>query len=255
MSRWGEASASRRLLLSTAGLLLLLGLWQLGAMLVHEIVIAPPLDAFAALAKMMGTARFWQTSWLTAQRALAGIGLGFTAGFSLGLIAGFNRDLRDILEPLRWMVMSISPVIVVVLAMLWFGMGTPMVVFIAAVLLAPIVYVNTVKGLEMVNEQLVEMADVYRLRWLQKLRHVYIPALAGPLAAAMTIVVTMGMRMIVLAELLGANAGIGHEISFARTDLDTPALFAWVVVTLALVGIAEYLVFKPLEGYLLRWRP
>ncbi len=70
----------------------------------------------------------------------------------------------------------------------------------------------------------------------------------------MTIVVTAGMRMIVLAEVLGTNSGIGYEFSFAKTDMNTPEVFAWVIVTLVFVGIAEYLIFKPIENYLLRWR-
>ena len=245
---------SKKFIFSVLGILLLLGIWQIGAFFMHEIIIASPIQAFTALFDMFATERFWNASWITAQRAIAGIFLGGIAGFGLGIFAGLNENIKNLLEPMRWMIMSISPVIVVVIAMLWFGMGTEMVIFIAAILLSPIVYVNTLKGIEMVDEKIIEMADVYKFPISKKLKHVYIPALIGPLSAAMTIVVTSGMRMIVLAEVLGTNSGIGYELSFARTDLNTPELFAWVVVTLVFVGIAEYLIFKPIENYLLRWK-
>ena len=245
---------SKKFVYSSLGFVLLIALWQVAALLIHEIIIASPLQAAKALINMFGTERFWEATFITSQRAFVGILLGGSVGFILGIFAGLNENIKNLFEPLRWMIMSISPVIVVVVAMLWFGMGTQMVIFIAALLLSPIVYINTIKGIEMVDEKIIEMADVYKYNIFQKLWHVYIPALIGPLSAAMTLVITAGMRMIVLAEVLGTNSGIGYEFSFTRTDLNTPEMFAWVIVTLAFVGIAEYLLFKPIENYFLRWK-
>lgn len=249
-----EYLKTKKFIYSVLGLVLLLALWQFASLMMHEIMIASPYDAFKALFKMFGTERFWEASWVTAQRALAGVLIGGFAGFILGILAGLNENIKNLFEPMRWMIMSISPVIVVGIAMLMFGMGTQMVIIIAAILLAPIVYVNTIKGIAMVDDNIIEMANVYKFSISKKLTHIYIPALVGPLSAAMTIVVTAGMRMIVLAEVLGTNSGIGYEFSFAKTDMNTPEVFAWVIVTLVFVGIAEYLIFKPIENYLLRWR-
>ncbi len=249
-----EYLKTKKFIYSVLGLVLLLALWQFASLMMHEIMIASPYDAFKALFRMFGTERFWEASWVTAQRALAGVLIGGFAGFVFGILAGLNENIKNLFEPMRWMIMSISPVIVVGIAMLMFGMGTQMVIIIAAILLAPIVYVNTIKGIEMVDENIIEMANVYKFSIRKKLAHIYIPALVGPLSAAMTIVVTAGMRMIVLAEVLGTNSGIGYEFSFAKTDMNTPEVFAWVIVTLVFVGIAEYLIFKPIENYLLRWK-
>ena len=245
---------TKKFIFSVLGLVLLLALWQFASLMIHEIMIASPYDAIKALFKMFRTERFWEASWVTAQRLLAGVLIGGFVGFILGILAGLNENIRYMFEPIRWMIMSISPVIVVGIAMLIFGMGTKMVIIIASILLAPIVYVNTIKGIAMVDNNIIEMANVYKFSIREKLIHIYIPALIGPLSAAMTIVVTAGMRMIVLAEVLGTNSGIGYEFSFAKTDMNTPEVFAWVIVTLVFVGIAEYLIFKPIENYLLRWK-
>lgn len=245
---------SKQFLFSFLGILLLLVLWQITSMLMSEIMIASPLQSFASLFEMFARERFWEATWITAQRMFSGVLIGGFVGFVLGIMAGLNTNIKNLLEPMRWMIMSISPVIVVGIAMMWFGMGTPMVVFIASALLSPIVYVNTIMGITMVDEKVIEMANVYKFSLLQKLKHIYIPALVGPLSAAMTIVVTVGMRIIVLAEVMGTNSGIGYEFSFARTEMNTPEIFAWVVVTLVFIGIAEYLIFKPMENYLLRWK-
>ncbi len=245
---------SKQFIFSVLGILLLLTIWQIASLTMHEIMIASPLQALEALSKMMSTGRFWEASIISAERMAIGILLGGSLGFILGIIAGLNENIKNLLEPTRWMIMSISPVIVVSIAMMWFGMGTQMVVSIAAFLLSPIVYVNTIKGITMIDEKIIEMANVYNFSLTQKLRHIYIPALAGPLSAAMTIVITTGMRMIILAEVLGSNSGIGYEFSFSKAEMNTPDVYAWVIVTLIFVGITEYLVFKPMENYLLRWK-
>lgn len=245
---------SKQFIFSISGILLLLAIWQAASMTMHEIMIASPVDAFNALFNMFSINRFWEASFTSAQRMVMGITIGGLIGFILGIIAGLNENIKNLLEPTRWMIMSISPVIVVSIAMMWFGMGTQMVVTIAAFLLSPIVYVNTIKGIEMVDEKVIEMTDVYNFSLLQKLKHIYIPALTAPLSAAMTIVVTSAMRLIVLAEVLGTNSGIGYEFSFSKTEMNTPEIFAWVIVTLIFVGITEYLFFKPMENYLLRWK-
>ncbi len=245
---------SKQFIFSMLGILLLLLMWQVASLSMHEIMIASPIQALGALVEMFSRTTFWSACGITAQRMVLGILLGGFIGFLLGVVAGLNENIKNLFEPTRWMIMSISPVIVVSIAMMWFGMGSEMVVSIASFLLSPIVYVNTIKGIEMVDENIIEMADVYNFSLLQKLKHIYIPALVGPLSAAMTIVVTAGMRMIVLAEVLGTNSGIGYEFSFSRADMNTPEIFAWVIVTLVFVGIAEYLIFKPIENYLLRWR-
>ena len=153
---------SNKFIYSVLGVFLLLGVWQIGSMFMYEIMLATPLQAFKELFKMVQTDVFWFACWITAKRAFAGVLLGGIVGFVFEIFAGLNENIRSLFEPIRWMVMSVSPIIVVGIAMIWFGMGTEMVIFIAAFLLSPIVYVNTIKGIEMVDEKIVGMANVYK---------------------------------------------------------------------------------------------
>ena len=245
---------SRRFFLSFLGVIVLIAGWHILSLFLDSIVLASPLDTFSSLIRMIGTMRFWGHLWTSFCRIITGIFFGSFAGFLLGLLAGLYRDIKHFLEPLRWTLMSVPAVVVVVMAMLWFGMGSTMVVFITALLLAPIVYVNTVKGLEMVEKNIVEMARVYNFSLWLTVRHVYIPAITGPLASAMVVVVGMGVRIVILAEVMGTSEGIGHALSLTRSSLETPALFAWVMVCIGIVGFLEYVVLRPVEDYVLRWK-
>lgn len=242
------------LLCKVAGFLCLLALWQFAASQMSSMVLASPRDSIKALVGLAGNGHFWQTLGVSLVRLTLALAIGGTIGFLLGLWSGRNLYVRQFLAPFRWLLMSIPPVIVVLMAMLWFGMGDTMVVFITVLLLSPSIYVNTQKGVEQISPTWLELAHIYRFTWLQRLEKVYIPAISAPLCAALVIICCKGVRIIVLAEVLGANNGLGYELANARGNFDISELYAWVTTSLLLVALLEFMVFQPLQDRLLSWQ-
>jgi NitT/TauT family transport system permease protein len=138
--------------------------------------------------------------------------------------------------------------------MLWFGMGSTMVIVISALFLSPVVYVSTVKGMESLDQDILEMAQVYRFSLFRKIKDVFLPSITAPLCSALVLVVCGGVRVAILAEVMGANEGIGARLASARVNLDIPEVFACVLLCLILVSVLEFLLLSPLQNYLLRWR-
>lgn len=236
------------------GLACLLLLWQLATWSLGELAIASPGQTFRAFFRILPSQFFAENFLVTLKRLFLGAGIGSLAGFLLGILAGLYRDVRDFLELFIWILMSVPPVVVTVLGMLWFGMGSYMVVFIVALMLVPFVYISVVKGMELVDEKLIEMSDIYQYRFSMKLWHLYVPAISAPLLAAMNIVVGNGIRVVVLAELLGALDGIGYAVGITRSNLEVAELFAWVLATLLIVAFFQYIILKPAQTYFLRWK-
>lgn len=250
----GKKFLSRERILTVLGFLFLLTGWQVLSLNMHEIILASPVQAISALWGMLGTPYLTDNFLLTLKRISTGIVIGGLTGFILGLAAGLNRDIKCLLEPLRWLIMSVPPIIVVVLAMLWFGMGSTMAIFIVAVLVSPNVYINTAKGIEMVDKTLVEMSHLYKFNLFMLIKHVYTPAIIGPLSAAVVLVTCQGARVVVMAELLGANDGIGYALGVTRSNLEIPQLFAWVLTSLAIVAVFEFILFRPVQNHFMRWK-
>ncbi len=245
---------NRERVLTAVGFLLLLIGWQIMAIYMHEIILASPLQAISAFWHMVGTPYWNEHFFLTLKRVTTGLIFGGSAGFILGIAAGLNKDIKCLLEPLRWLIMSVPPIIVVVLAMLWFGMGSTMAIFIVAVLVAPTVYINTARGIEMVDKNLVEVSHLYKFPFPMLIKDVYTPAIIGPLSAAVVMVTCQGARVVVMAELLGANDGIGYALGVTRSNLEIPQLFAWVLTTLAIVAVFEFVLFRPIHNHFMRWK-
>ena len=106
----------------------------------------------------------------------------------------------------------------------------------------------------MLDPALVEMAAVYRLRPWQRLWHLYVPHLAAPLTAALLIATCGGVRVVVMAEVLGADSGAGFALANARSTFDSGELYAWALLLLLLVAVLEFSVQQPLQRRLTRWQ-
>ena len=247
-------SPVRRISLVSAGILLLLLGWHFSAVRLGELVMATPQQAWSGMLDILASPGARQQLMISVGRMAEGILLGCVIGVVLGVAAGFSRTVRMLLLPLRWFLMAIPPIVLVVLAMLWLGLGGTLVVFITATLLTPGVYVNTEKAVRMVDPRLLEMARVYRFSLWQRLIRLYIPAIAAPLSAALLIALCSGVRIVVMAEVLGSENGIGYEIAAARSNFDSYQLYGWVLIVLLLVGVSEWLILRPLQYRLTRWQ-
>lgn len=196
-------------ILYVLGLLSLLAIWQLLASQLNAMILASPLETLLKLLELLERVSFWQQLFVTLIRLCYALTIACFIGFSLGLAAGRHAWLKYYLAPFRWLLMSIPPVIVVLLAMLWFGMGSTMVIFITVLLLTPTVYINTQKAVEQIDHHWLELAQVYNFSWFQRLSKVYIPAISAPLCSTLIIVCCNGVRIVVLAEVLGSHQGVG----------------------------------------------
>nr|MCR4942568.1 ABC transporter permease subunit [Campylobacter sp.] len=94
----------------------------------------------------------------------------------------------------------------------------------------------------------------YKLGLNKKIRYLYIPALTPFVLGALSMAFSLGVKVVVLAELLGANDGIGARIADARVMLDTTNVLAYVVLIIALIALLDYFIIKPLEILLMPWR-
>ncbi|NLC37212.1 MAG: ABC transporter permease subunit [Alcaligenaceae bacterium] len=239
---------------SVAGVLLILLAWHAAAKAMGPMMMATPLQTLQAVPRLMQSPHFMEHAGASLMRIGLGVSTGCALGFVLGILAGHSSRLRGLLEPLRWLLMSIPPVIVVVLAMLWFGLGSPMVIFMTVLMMSPGMYVNTVKGMLQIDRQLTEMTQVYRFGFWRRLRHLYLPALTAPLTAALLIATAGGVRLVVMAEVLGAESGAGYALANARSTFDTAELYAWVLLILLLVAMLEFLLLQPLQRRLGKWK-
>jgi NitT/TauT family transport system permease protein len=155
---------------------------------------------------------------------------------------------------MRWGIMTVPVIVISLLAMLWFGMGSIQVVFATALITMPTNYVSTLEGMLAVDARLIEMSRVFRIPLQLRMSQIYMPGIGSAAMAGLTLASGIGVRASILAEFIGARNGVGHQLFLSWTFLDTPSLFAWILVTFGLLGLVEFGILKPVRDRLTRWK-
>jgi len=227
--------------------------WEFSAVSMPGVV--PRLGAVgSSLLLLAQTGELWRQLGVSLQRSMAGLSFGAALGLLLGAVAGFCKPVYYVLKPLIGALLSSPAVVVVMLAMMWFGVGSFMIVFVTALFTVPVLYVSVVEGMELIDAEILEMAAVFRMSKWTLWWNIYLPALATAVLTGLTFAAGTAFRKTVMAELLGSNDGIGYAMAMTRFNLDVARLFAWVAVCLCVGGVIQRAMVKPVAGYLRRWR-
>ena len=226
-----------------------LAVWWLAALAVGKSLLIPaPPEVVRTLGALVVSAPFWRYTGLTLLRITLGLLIGIAAGVVTAVLTSRSALLYALLAPAVRVVRATPVASFIILVLLWVAKGRVPAV-IAGLVVLPIVWENTTAGLRSVDPSLMEMARVYRFTRLDTLRHVVLPAMLPSLSAAVCTAIGLAWKSGVAAEVLCLpQAAIGTQVYHSKLYLDTPALFAWTIVVVALSMTLEQLARRLLLG-------
>ena len=228
--------------------------WQLAAWAIDaRIILVGPLEVLARLASLATTGEFWASVGLSLGRIALGLVLGIAAGVVLAVAASRVRILRELLAPLVGALKAVPVASFVILVLLWVSSSSLSIV-IAWIMAFPIVYANVLEGIEQTDPQLLEMADVFDVRPLDRLRLIYLSQVLPYFRVAVSLALGLSWKAGIAAEVIGLpDLTIGEHLYDAKVYLDTPDLFAWTVAIVVVSVALEALVGRALDAALARW--
>jgi NitT/TauT family transport system permease protein len=233
----------RKALQSLLILLFWLGIWQAASMLIgQELLIPAPLTVLHRLSALSQTTYFWRSIAATLLRVLAGYLLGIAAGSLLGALTWRFGFVRRLLHPLLLVVRSTPVSSFIILVLLW--IATDLVpVFISLLMVLGIFWQNIFEGLDSLDHDLLEMAQVYRLSFSQRLHAIYLPSLRPFFSSAALASLGLAWKSGVAAEVLcHPKFSMGKALYDAKIYLETADLFAWTAMIVFLSMLLEKLV-------------
>ncbi len=229
-------------LLTLASVLLAIFVWQTLAVLYDKPFILPtPLKVFGRLGELLLTNTFWLSVGNSLLKISLGTLLGVFCGFAAGVISALSTTARGLLSPPFSMVRATPVACFIILA--WVIIGSKdLPIFISALMVAPLMLTGTLKGLESADPALLEVAKVYLMSPWQKVRLCYLPALAPHFSTAMLNSIGLAWKAGIAAEIIvKTNNSIGYAIWDAKDwSSDTPALYAWTLVVMAISLVCEW---------------
>ena len=209
-----------------------LAAWQALALLVHNpVLLVGPWETLLALIQMLPTAEFRRGVGGSLFHILGGFLLGAALGFGLGLLSYARPFLRDLLSPVIGVMKAVPVVSFVVLVLIWAG-SRGLSLYVTAAVVFPLLYLNTLEGLRGTDPRLLELAEVYRMKYPARLRGIYLPQLRPQLLGALELAVGMAWKSGVAAEVIGQPVGsLGNSLYRAKIYLETDKVLAISAVT------------------------
>ena len=223
--------------------LLWLLVWQAASMaLDSDILLVSPLRVVATLLALLPTARFWASLLGSMARILGGFFLAAALGTLLAALAARFKRVEEWLAPPVLAMKTVPVASFVILALIWFG-SRNLSVFIALVMVFPVIYTNVLAGVRAADRELAEMARVFRIPLLRRIRCITLPQVAPYFRAGCALGLGLCWKAGVAAEVIGMPSGsIGEKLYQAKIYLETPDLFCWTLtIVLLSVGCEKLL--------------
>lgn len=237
-------AAGRRLLMGTISIGFALLLWHLSVgTLFNPALVPTPEQTLSKAWRMMLTGELFMHVAVSMRRVLVGYVVGCVVGIAVGALIGRVRIVRELADPMLELIRPISPVAIVPLAMLWFGIGELSKFFVIIYATVIIVLLNTAAGVSRTPVTRIRAARCLGASEYEVFVKIILPSAVPYVLTGMRVALGFSFMGIVAAELIGASEGLGFLIMNSQMLLQTDQLFVGLL-SLGVVGLVVDRIFR-----------
>lgn len=231
----------RHLIILCSSLLLLL-LWQLGAVLIDSQILLPSVGpVLSALARLAAAPPFSLHIGSTVLRAVESFFIIVVSATVLGIAAGRSPFFSLMLRPLVQVLKAVPVMSVILLAFIWFSSGT-VPLFSAFLMGFPVMFVQIEQAFVHLDRKTGEMCDLYDFSPALKIRHFVIPSLIPHFITGARTTLSMVWKVVIAAEVLTVPTyGVGAQMHLAQVQLETEYVLSWTLVAVLLTAAGDLL--------------
>lgn len=221
--------------------------------LVNPFLFPAPSKVIAATWELIQDPTYWSSLRATATETILGFFIGTGVGATLGAAIAMIPFLRRGFQPYVILFQSLPKTALAPTFLLWFGFGmASKIVHAAAIAFFPVL-VNTIAGLDSLNENPQLLMRSYGAKKSQLLMKVSIPHALPTVMAGVKTAMSLALVGAIVSEFIGAREGIGYLIHFYSFRFRIDYVFA-LLFTLAILGLFLYWVLDMLDRRLIFWR-
>lgn len=231
------------------GFLLLLALWEIIALIIHEenLIFPGPIVSFQAFFQLLTRSYTYQCLWMTLYRLISGFLLSLITALILGTLAGYFKMIELLLLPLMTTLKAIPTASVLFLFLVLVGSSNAPI-FVVVLLTLPVLYDAIYNGIANTPKELIESVSLERGNFIQKAIHFRLPLAIRYILVGITSSFGLAYKVVIMAEVLTGSTGkgIGVAIKTAQIqDVSMIPIFAWtilaVLILLIITGISKIL--------------
>lgn len=194
----------------------------------------------------------WQHSWVTTYETLLGFVIAVAVGVFAAVIMVYSSTVEKTLYPILLFAQVVPKIAIAPLFVVWLGFGIGPKILIAVLIAFFPVVISMVTGLKAVDPEMLQLSSTMGASSWQTFAKIRFPASLPHLFSGLKVAVTLAVTGAVVGEFVGANEGLGYVILQANGNMDTPMLFAGLLV-MSLIGVVLFVLVEIAEKLLLPW--
>jgi NitT/TauT family transport system permease protein len=250
-----SARLLRNIAVGSVGLLLLVAAWQLLPELgvVDKTFVPPFSEVISAWWHLLKDGTLWHDTKASLIRAMGGFAIAVALGVPLGLLIGWYRLIAEVLNPVLELFRNTAALSLLPVFILIMGIGeSSKIAFVAYACIWPVL-LNTISGVESVDPLLVKSARSLGFGSFRTFQKVVLPAAVPTIFTGIRLAGSFSLLVLIAAELVGANSGLGFLITYSQQNFAIPNMYA-AIITISMIGIVLNQLLLLLERHFSTWR-
>lgn len=227
--------------------------WQIASYFSPPYLFPSLASIFAEVWRILTTVDLLIQGLVTWARLLGAVIVSLIIGIPIGLAMGMSNRLDEFVRPVVKFVMGVPALNWVIIVIIWFQNTELRIGFVLVMLCTPITIFCIYDGVRSIDRKLIDMVLSFGASDFQYTRLLLWPYVKAFAFTAAKLNVANAIRTVIVAELVGASAGIGKELDLAKNVFDMATVLAWtLIMVLMLLVMAKSIEW--MEHAVLRWR-
>jgi NitT/TauT family transport system permease protein len=250
---WRHAHTAQRLGWLLLSFVLVFGIWEIAGRIPISLTFPTFTATVAAMGRMIADGSLLKAYAVTLQPLLIGLALCSAAGIACGIAMGLSRRFEWLTLPVLIILQAAPMAAIIPMITYLYGIGLTSKVLAVVILAAPVIVMNSYKGIRNTSPSLIEMCRSFQGTRRDEIFRIMLPYAGAMIFTGLRLGVAMGFIGIVIAELLITPTGIGDLITYHRSVADFAEMFAAIAsivmvsaLTIAALAAVERRLFRHL---------
>jgi NitT/TauT family transport system permease protein len=211
--------------------------WELAGRLrlVDPLFLPAPSSVASAFLDIVRTGEFFEHLLPSLNRALQGFAIAVILGVPIGFLFGWSRLARDYMGSVIEILRPVPPISLIPLAILWLGIGDLSKIGIIAWACFWPIFLNSTLGVQSINPILIKSATIMEIRGIRFFTKILLPAALPQVFTGLRISLAIALIVLVAAEMVGADRGLGYLILESERMFRSPLVFVGII-SIAMIG-------------------
>ena len=229
-------------------------LWVILSTIFPSTIVPGPVPVMKAIWQNLQSGQAFIHIYKTLLRVGLGLVLTMILGVAAGTVMGLYRKGEAFLDAWVTVGLTVPATVSSIICLMWFGLNDRAAIVAIGLSAFPTVAISIWQGIKGIDTQLVGMANAFHIPKRAIVRKIIFPQLVPHILGAMRYALGICWKICTTVELIGMSSGVGYMMSYWFGLFSMTQVFAWTLSFLLVMFAIEYLLFKPVEKRLTRWR-